>query len=62
MCKSFCFSSLEATGPTPTQMCMCPEHNNSLTSSLQQAGSSFSTAAVKEEASAHYIRPNVAIF
>lgn len=42
------------------QICMCPEHN-SLMSNLQQAASSFSTAAVREEATAHYIRPNVPI-
>lgn len=35
------------------QDCMCPELNNSLTSNLQQAASSLSTAAVREEASAH---------
>lgn len=39
---------------------MCPELNG-LMFNLQQAASSFSKAALREEASAHYIRPNAPI-
>lgn len=56
--KSF-FSSLEATGPTPFRSVPWAQQQSHV--QPPAGSSSISTAAVREEASAHYIRPIVPI-